>query len=588
MNRLESLGLDFLAEEEETFMNFVGMVCAGGKAIMGYYGYPYINREFGNSQFVARTMLNEEKSQLEISGMDTHASGPCVWDVLLSGMDLQPKDADPLTRRVMVKRASDGGGMAVVNLVNADVLPSFLENDRVKMQMVAFPEDIHYYSDEDAYAKDQPETPNGKKWLLAEGSMMASGLLINHSPDNPENDKDHYSDNFMLTRGTVKRIHHGIVQFGEEKIPSYVSTIIETEHGDLEIVHALEQVEEAERAHMKVGATVSGVFILSGDVAIYEYENGIIRDEEHDLALLRYTLQKGDPKRLAGVLREDAVYISEASDAEFRGRKAIIDRLQLVRDHNPGKKYFAHPATITEHAEGADKLPYAVGQRCVILAEDDEENYTAIAFLELDEEGYITKLTISTDPNYHFQVDKPPRPKNILDDLELPGSAAESILIRARFHGFLDVDDETVLNLLERVKTYEDNAEQLLQDMDHFTESDESERYANLFGYLFAKSIEADYSSRHGDVRQFRFVVNYNPRDAFTGEFHTPMTGAIEEKLKTAHHYGKQFYKDVEFFCSVHEQCDLQEELLKGLVVVQQIGEIYSGTILETLLEEAE
>ena len=281
-------------------------------------------------------------------------------------------------------------------------------------------------------------------------------------------------------------------------------------------------------------------------------------------------------------------HISEASDAEFRGRKAIIDRLQLVRDHNPGKKYFAHPATITEHAEGADKLPYAVGQRCVILAEDDEENYTAIAFLELDEEGYITKLTISTDPNYHFQVDKPTRPKNILDDWELPGSAAESILIRARFHGFLDVDDETVLNLLERVKTYEDNAEQLLQDMDHFTESDESERYANLFGYLFAKSIEADYSSRHGDVRQFRFVVNYNPRDAFTGEFHTPMTGAIEEKLKTAHHYGKQFYKDVEFFCSVHEQFDLQEELLKGLVVVQQIGEIYSGTILETLLEEAE
>jgi len=590
MNMIECLGLEAFTKDEDTFFNFIGDVCEGGEAIVGYYGYPYINREYGKAQFIARTELNEEKTQLEFSGLDTHISGLCVWEVMLSEMNLQPKDADPLARRVMVKRASDGGGMAVVNLVNADVLPSFLENDRVKMQMVAFPEDIHYYPDEDAYAKDQPEAANGKKWLLADGSMMASGLLINHSLDNPDKDKDHFSDNYMMIRGTVKQIRKGIVKFGEEEFPSFISTVIGTEHGDLEIAHSADQVEEAERDYLKVGSTVWGTFILSGDVAIYEYEKGIVRDEEHNLALLRYTLQGGDPKRLGSVLREDAVYVSEGSKAEFRGRKAIIDRLQLVRDANPGKKYYAHRATITEHAEGADKLPYAVGQRCVVLAEDDENDYTAIAFLELDAEGYITKVTISREPNYCFQVDKPNRPKNILDDLQIPESVAEPMLARARFHGFLDeeMENETVLSLLDRVNTYEDNAVQLLKDVDRFEEIEEKDRFANLFAYLFAKSIEADYSSRHGEERQFRFVVNYNSPDAFTGEFHTPLTGVVEQKLRTAHHYGRQFYKDVDFFCTIHKQCDFQEELMKALVIVQQIGEVYAKAILEAQVEASE
>ena len=65
MNMIECLGFDFLTEDEETFSNFVGAVCAEGKAIFGYYGYPYLNREFGWAQFIARIEVNEEKQQLE-------------------------------------------------------------------------------------------------------------------------------------------------------------------------------------------------------------------------------------------------------------------------------------------------------------------------------------------------------------------------------------------------------------------------------------------------------------------------------------------------------------------------------------------
>lgn len=586
MNMIECLGLDFLTEDEETFANFVGAVCAEGKAIFGYYGYPYLNREFGWAQFIARTEVNDEKQQLEFLGLDTHLSGVTTWDVQLHGINLQPKDADPLTRRVVVKRVSDGGGLAVVNLVNADVLPSFLENDQIKMQVVAFPEMIHYYPDEDAYAKDQPEAANGKKWLLADGSMMASGLLSNHSPDNPDKDMDHYSDNFMLIRGTVKQIQRGKVKFGKDSFSPFLSVIIGTEHGDLEIAHTLEQVAESEQENIKVGATVFGVFVLSGDVAIHEYTEGIVRDEAHNLALLRYTLQKGDHKRLHSVLKASSVYVSEASGKEWTGPRKIIERLQFVRNSNPDKDYYAHLATITSIDDGDENLPYGVGQRCVILAEEEENNYVSIAFLDLDEEGYISKLTISTNGRYHFKIDELVRPKNILDNFEIPESIAEPILSRARFHGFLDdeIEAETVLGCINHIKTYENNVAQVFEVLDDYPEIEDDEKFPNIFGYLFAKAIESDHSWRHGSPEQFRLVVHYSPGSAITGELHTHLKPEVEEKVKVAYDYGKQFYKDLHFFCALNEECNFEEELRKSLVIVQQIGEVYSKTILDEQL----
>lgn len=588
MNRMECLGLDFLREEEETLINFMKAICEEGKAIVGYYGYPYLNREYGHPQFIVRTELDNVEKHLLVTGMDTHLSGVAVWDTVLSGMDLQPRDADLLTRRVVVNRESDGGGMAVVNLVNGDVLPSFLEGDRIKMQVVAFPELIHYFPDEEAYAAAQPEGVNGKKLLLADGGMLASGLLSNHAPDNPDHDKDHESDNYMLIRGTVKKIAQGFTRFGEDAFPTYVDTVIGTDFGDLEIVHTVDQVEEGEREFMQEGATVWGVFVLSGDVAIYEYSEGFVRDMEHNLALLRYTLQEGYLKRMLYVLDENAVYVSEASRQEFVGRETIVRRLQYVRDANPEKTYYAHLATVTAVDDGEEELPFGVGQRCVVLAENEETNYVSIAFLELDGEGNIIKLTVSNNGRYHFRIDKPVRPVSILDDFELPESVAEPIFSRARFHGFLtyETGNETVLRFSKHIKSYEENARDLIAAFDDYQEVDENDKYSNVFGYLFAKAIESDQSWRHGDQNQFRLVVHYSSEDAICGRIHTNLDPEKEERVLVAYDYGKQFYKDLCFFCGVHEEATFEQELLKALVIVQQIGEVYSMTVLDSMLEE--
>ena len=161
------------------------------------------------------------------------------------------------------------------------------------------------------------------------------------------------------------------------------------------------------------------------------------------------------------------------------------------------------------------------------------------------------------------------------------------MLARAHFHGFLDyeTEDEAVLDCLDNVKTYESNVQQVLEVFDDYSDIPEEEKYANVFGYLFAKSIESDHSWRHGDPEQFRLVVRYSPGHAIAGELYTHLKPEVEKKVKIAYDYGKQFFKDLKVFCAMHEDCEFSDELFKALVIVQQIGEVYSKTILDAQLE---
>ena len=142
---LENFGLDFFTEEEETFTNLMKFVASEGKPITGYYGLPYFNHHFGEVQIILNTEHNDSGEGLSVTGLDTHASGRAVWEVRLSEVNIDRKDKDTLSKRVVVSRMDGSGGMAVVNLVNADVMPSFLEGDTVKMQMIAFPKLIEYF-----------------------------------------------------------------------------------------------------------------------------------------------------------------------------------------------------------------------------------------------------------------------------------------------------------------------------------------------------------------------------------------------------------------------------------------------------------
>ncbi len=591
---LENLNMDFFKESEDVMGSLFGMTASEGKAKIGYYNYPYFNKHFGNAQIILRTGYREpgdedDRRCIQAEGIDTHISGRCVWEVRLHNMNVDRKDADLLAKRVAVTRM-DGGGMAIVNLVNADVLPSFMGNDIIKMQMVAFPDLIEYYKDEDDYAEHQPEGKTGKKFLIGEGSVIPTGILRNRDPNSSEYETDDNLDDLTAIRGVVKGLYWGELEFEGERYKSFVKCIIDTDMGELEIVHTIDQVEEEMHDNMKVGSTVVMYGTLSGDVAIYEYSEGIVKDEEHHLSLVRYTFTDGDPQRFCRVIADNARYVSEYSKQTFVGKKDIMDRLQYVNDKNSGRKIYAYKATITSVDEGEGELPYGVGKRCVVLAYDEPNDYGGIVFLEMNEEGNITDIVVSINPRYHFKLDEEFKPKSIFDGWEIPDTVAVPITTRAKFHGFLgeDVYAENVASIDENYIEYKNNINNFLDKLDVDIEEIEPSILENIFAYLFAKAIESKCSTTlyKNAPEHFAKIVSYSIEEGLNGGISIDIENeTVKQKIKIAYDYGKQFYKDYMIFAMSDPENDMRVILEQSLMIVQQIGEKYALDQLVNLIE---
>ncbi len=400
-NMLENYGLEFFYENEESLMGFLGYLVQEGKAITGYYGMPYLFKPTGNVEFWIKTNKTADE-KLEVVDFDTHCGGNCVWEMVHSGIDITPKDAPKLNKTVIFNRL-DSGGLLPVDIIAADVLPGLRGGDKVKMQMIALPLEINYYTDEDAFAEAQPADDNGKKWLIKVGTMAALSFLYNHSPNRYDKEKDYPSDKYLQFAATVKKLFHGTFEINGEKHNTFIRCIVDTDYGELEFDHTLEQVPEELRDNIKVGAVISGTCILSGDVAIYEYDNGIVKDFDHNLKLLQYTFEGGDPERLSPVLAADVVYETDTSGKSYIGARAIIDKISYVQK-NKENEYNAHLATIT--SIDGDDIEYPINTRCIVLASGAEDNYESIAFITVDNDGMISKIKISTDDRYHFRIDK--------------------------------------------------------------------------------------------------------------------------------------------------------------------------------------
>ena len=396
--------------EDDTFTGLVGYLVKEGKAISGYYGYPYFYASLGNVEFWAKTEKNSD-GNLAVTGIDSHCGGNCVWNMVCSGIDVTPQDFSKLARVLMFHRANGSDGLLPVELITADVLPGCLKGDSVTMQVIGLPLEINYYADEEEYEASQPTNENGEKWMVGNGALLPVSFLVNHNPKHYEQGKNYISDAYVHFTATVTKLYHGAFDLNGTKSDTFIRCFVDTEYGPLELDHSISQIEESQRANIKVGAIVSGVCVLSGDVAIYEYENGAVKDFQHDLQLLRYTFTEGDSERLRSVLTDQTLYSTETSGKEFLGADSIVEKIKYVQE-NHGEEYYAHLATITA---ADDKLEYPAGTRCLVLASGEEDNYESIAFINVNAEGMIERIKISTDSRYHFKLDENPACKSSPD-----------------------------------------------------------------------------------------------------------------------------------------------------------------------------
>lgn len=567
----ENLGLDFL-NDPDTLSRFMAMVAQEGKTFPGYSGGISIFKDTGTCEFWMNTALDAETGHFIPTGFHTHGGNLFVWEMRHSGITLMHKSTPIMEHIGMFSRADGTGGMIPIEIINADVIPSLMEDDKITVQVEGFPLEINYFKDDEEYENSQSQTMNGRKWTLGKGSLVPLTFLGNHNPDTYDKEKEYPTDAYVHFAAEVTSLYHGVFELGDVQENTYIRCRVDTTFGGFELIHSIDQVPEEQRDNIRVGAIVSGVCIISGDVAINEYEKGAIKDFDHDLRLLRYVMAEGKADKLAGVLTDNTVYSSEASGKTVVGAKDIIDRLKYV-DENKDQDYHVFLASITE--ADSEELKYPVGTRCLVLAAGEEDNYESIAFLSVNEDGNINTIEMSTDSRYHFQIDKVEKPHSPLDDLELPDSVAEAILLRAKYNGILDWDYD-IDGFVEGIEDYhalEDPVKRMLEALKEDPQEDAEVALENVLGYLFAKAAEAVHNNGlpNPDMKP-RLVASYSPDEAFHGVI-TSEDPSIQKKLEDAMEEGKRYF--IDFKVHLNSEDEFEDLYTLAAVVVEKLGQIY-------------
>lgn len=524
-NYLQILGLGFIYEDLDAMSGMIGHVLQNGKAIKNYYGLPYMNEHFGSTQIVCRVGPTPEGDKLQFTGFDSHADSLCCWKFRIEQKVKFEDNEDP-TRVKLLLKDLNGGNMVAVDVLNGDILPSFKKDEVIELQMIAFSEHADFYADEDAYADTVEPGPNGKKTMIGENTLFPVGFFSD----------DEEMKDVVQIHGTIKRMALGKNKIEGEEVSANIRCHVDTQLGEIVIILPLDDIEEARNnENMREGKVINCLARLSGDAAIYDYEDGMVKNPENNLKLVAYTLEDGDPKRLRSVAAENFYYHSDSSGKDIRDIDEYIEFANYV--NSKAKPTHTDYATITEIVEGDEELDYSVGTRCALIRYEGEEGYDAIVFVDTDDEGNISRILLSREGRYRFKVDEPfPKEEDEnLEDMIARATYKSSIIGRSHFHDLIEREMEEA-----EIDQYID---------DH--RGDLEEDLSDLFSWEIAEDVFAEAFLR--GVRKSR-ITDYR-----------------EENIRDI---GKQFHKDATLFKSDEVQ---KESFHDALVLVAAIGRLYKG-----------
>ena len=126
MNIASCLGLTKLIDDEEKIERFIRSTVKDGKILEGYSGNVTINNWFSNLQII-HNALKQPDGNYTITDSYLHSTGNALWHFRVHPGSIDPPDYTELEKRVLITRADGTGGMGVLDLLNADVLPALLK-----------------------------------------------------------------------------------------------------------------------------------------------------------------------------------------------------------------------------------------------------------------------------------------------------------------------------------------------------------------------------------------------------------------------------------------------------------------------------
>lgn len=410
---LHCYGLEYLDETQEDRQGLLAYIAQHAKVFNGYRGI-YLNYYMNSVQYCLSAMKNES-DRYEVINIDVHNTGREVWTCKVKRL-LISEGIDLLANRVMVS-PEDDESFAVVELINSDILPSCEKGETIRFQVTGQALEVHYYDNEEEYiqaegidiGKDHPVLKPGKL-TNGDGMIIPTGFMSQHFVRKDQTEKreiDPEVDSYCAVRGIVKRLRVRDVKLEDKMASRYISCLIDTQFGELPIVHTLDMVKDEEREQLKEGAIVSAVCVLSGDALIYDYDQGIVLNEENNRKLLRSCFNsRGGWDRLCTALAENCRYESEGSGMRIQGKDKIIAFLkerEMVQIKE-NVKYDAVYAILEKPVYDTNEYDAEEGMEVVVLYEHGEKGWLSIVFSHTNEDGLIDEIFLSQSDRHRIRV----------------------------------------------------------------------------------------------------------------------------------------------------------------------------------------
>lgn len=414
-------GLDKTFNNNEEMFNFINYATNNANYVCKGYKYLFLRHDDNALQMYLTYLINETDKSLELCNIDTHIAGRCVWNLKVVSVDYdEQKKSENYSAFIKALCTNENDeGMVVVDIINPDALPRIGQGEIIKAQVMAFPCDIKSFKNEKEYRdffpklkrgiKGLPETKN-KTICLAPNTCFPFGFMHNHQCDekgekiNCQENNTYQDDDIMSIAGEITKIEKQFYAYNNEKSDLDILTI-KTNFGPLQIAVS----KKLFNIDFNVGEIVLTQCVVSGDVLIDDYDKGAICDKEHYLSLFQDACERNDFSRFYNCIVDDCVYTTEWNDThEFIGKEKIIEHLESVIKTRLEQRIKSFPfrTVISMIEEGETELIHCVGEKCVVVADDEKDNFVYIAFIDCNEENKINKIEIVTNSRYHFAVEE--------------------------------------------------------------------------------------------------------------------------------------------------------------------------------------
>ncbi len=392
----EFFGIEELDEsQKKAFMSIIGM---RGKVHQGYGNQSFMLKTINCLDYYMRVNMDSDISKLEYKDLYFHNSSFDVVELTIDNPCIE-MDPDDRNHRIISGYCKNKSCYAVINLINADVLPCFVEGTYVEAQIIAYPYGkIRKYDDEDEYKKsvlNDSEVHNHMKTYIPTGYVDKFVAPLKEYTEGPDT---------VFLMGVVTSIKRNTSELFAEKV--YNQATIHTDMGRISIIFTDDQLSDGGKEPLVSGSIIAGNFWLEGDPAIYKHESYSLRRLDV-LMLLQNTIELGDAERLRKVLAPEVVYSTVNSDEEYKGIDAVIDRFNYVLQ-NMEATPFAYLGEVKRKKRKAPKKDNKPGfcrrTKCVVIAYNDPRNHEAVAFINRNEQHLIKRITIENSSNYIYDV----------------------------------------------------------------------------------------------------------------------------------------------------------------------------------------